>query len=88
MSEKLENELINQRDSNGERTGLWKDCYWSNRNLWSEGNFVDGKKTGLWKYYYINGNLQWEGNFVDGKDTGLWKYYNREGQLNKLISYV
>ena len=56
MSEKSENELINQFDSNKEQTGLWK-YYYSNGNLCFEGNYVDGKAIGLWKYYNREGQL-------------------------------
>jgi len=41
-----------------------------------EGNFIDGKQNGLWKYYYTNGQLYSEGNFKDDNKIGCWKYYD------------
>ena len=32
-----------------------------------EGEYKDGKKVGLWKYYYENGQLGKEEEYKDGK---------------------
>ena len=39
-----------------------------------EGEYVKGKKEGLWKYYWI-GNLSEEGSFENDLKTGIWKKY-------------
>ena len=54
--------------------------------LRGEGNYKDGKKDGLWKYYYDTNQLREEGNYQDGKREGLWKYYIL-GQLRTKGNY-
>jgi antitoxin component YwqK of YwqJK toxin-antitoxin module len=43
-------ETINQKDENGNRTGLWK-WYYDNGELWYEGSFFNGNRDGLWKQF-------------------------------------
>jgi antitoxin component YwqK of YwqJK toxin-antitoxin module len=79
-------ETINQKDTSGKQTGLWKG-YHSNGKLHYEGNYESGNKTGLWKGYHSNGNISWEGVYENGKQTGLWKWYYSNGELKEIIYY-
>ena len=65
---------------NGQRTGLWK-VYFEDGTLWSEGEYVDGKRNGTAKNYYPNGKLRYEGMFKQDQKIGRWKFYNEQGQL-------
>ena len=46
-----------------------------------EGQYVDGKRHGLGKQYYINGNIEFEGEYKDGKINGKGKEYDYFGRL-------
>ena len=47
---------INQKDSQGKKTGLWETRY-ANDTLKSTGYYKAGKPVNLWKYYYDSGEL-------------------------------
>jgi len=71
-------------DNNGEKQGNWKE-YYLNGVLKSEGNYVDDKKIGLWKFYHPNSKLEQIGKFAkNGKATGEWKWYFSDGSLRKI----
>ncbi len=53
------NDTINQYDEYGEKTGLWRG-FFRNGNLRYEGNFVDGKPTGKFTYYFPEGGVRAE----------------------------
>ena len=46
-----------------------------------KGDFVNGKKVGLWIAYYYNGQLEYKGNFDNGKKNGIWEYYSVSGNI-------
>ena len=51
-----------------------------NGNKKSTGNLIEGKKNGLWKYWFENGNPKSEENFLNGKPDGerlLWYENNK-----------
>ncbi|WP_094257454.1 toxin-antitoxin system YwqK family antitoxin [Sphingobacterium cellulitidis] len=52
-----------------------------------EGNYIDGKKSGIFKAYHPNGSLKWESTFVDNKPQGEWRYYYPDGQLMMLVDF-
>tara|TARA_Y100001954_G_scaffold79714_2_gene87675 strand:- start:3365 stop:3850 length:486 start_codon:yes stop_codon:yes gene_type:complete len=54
--------------------------YWSNGNLWYEGNLIDGKEDGVWTYYYQSGQVEQVINYKDGEPLSL-KTYCEDGQL-------
>jgi len=56
-------------------------AYYENGQLMMEGNYKDGKLSGLWKSYYESGQLTTEGYMKDGEKYGLWKHYYENGQL-------
>ena len=53
----------------------------------SQGRVKDGRKEGLWEYYYDNGQLEHKGNYKDGKKEGLWECYKKNGQLYRTRTY-
>jgi antitoxin component YwqK of YwqJK toxin-antitoxin module len=49
--------------------------------LGSRGNYIDGKREGLWEWFYENGQLWSRENFKDGKLDGLYESFYDNGQL-------
>ena len=52
-----------------------------------QGTIRNGKKEGLWVYYYDNGQLSYKGTFKFGKKDGTWVYYHSNGQLSYKVTY-
>lgn len=53
----------------------------------TQGTIKNGKKEGLWIYYYSNGQLSYKGTFKDGKKDGTWIECHRNGQLRLKVTY-
>lgn len=54
----------------GEKQELVKEkIFYDTGQLYSEGNYKNGKLTGKWSFYYETGNLMGTGNFHKGEDT-------------------
>jgi antitoxin component YwqK of YwqJK toxin-antitoxin module len=62
--------------------------YSSYRNKIREGQLVNGKEEGTWKFYYENGALQYEMPFSKGKENGKMTYYYKNGKINYLAYFV
>ena len=45
-----------------------------------EGDYKDGKKDGLWTYWYENGQKKREENYKGDKRNGLWTWWYENGQ--------
>src|SRR6186997_2999729 len=45
-----------------------------------EANFVNGKKSGVWKIYYRNGNLRTKVAWSDTKGLTILEHYDRDGK--------
>ncbi|MDD6210494.1 MAG: TonB family protein [Bacteroidales bacterium] len=55
--------------------------YHYNGNVASEGQYLNNKKVGIWKYYFLKGPLRGEGNVVDDKREGIWTFYHQNGSV-------
>lgn len=55
--------------------------YYSNGQLYAEGNYERGKVTGDWVYYHKNGEVAKKVAYVDGKPSGEVTLYNEEGKV-------
>lgn len=55
-----------------------------NGNLISEGNYIEGKKNGLWKYYQEDwdGKLELEERYLNGNREGLSITYHQNGKIS------
>lgn len=53
--------------------------YYTGMILRCRGDIVDGRRDGLWQYYYENGNLQAEATYVDGREEGDYRVYRENG---------
>ena len=52
-----------------------------------EGNYVNDKEEGVWKYYYDSGELCFTQTFVKGTKTGLLQGYYKTGELKRTEEY-
>jgi len=72
--------------SNGLKNGKW--TFWYNNGIREQGEFIDGKREGVWieKYYHgqLRSKLQYTNDVVFGKIT----YYYMNGQKEEEITYT
>ena len=68
------------QDTNEPITGT-DVSYYDNGQLRQKGNFIAGKKEGLWEVFYENGQLKWRENYKDGNKEGLWELFRGNGPL-------
>ena len=54
--------------------------YYTSMALRCRGDIVDGKRDGLWQYFYDNGNLQTEATYVDGREEGDYRVWRENGK--------
>ena len=45
------------------------------------GLVVNGRKEGLWTFWYKNGRKREEGIFKEGKEVGVWKRWHDNGKM-------
>ena len=64
-----------------ESTRKGKEYNSYNDNIIFEGEYLDGKRNGKGKEYYIFGNLLFEGEYLNGKRNGRGKEYYENGKL-------
>lgn len=62
-------------DKNEEMRYQFNDNYTLN----ARGKVVDGKKEGLWEFYYANGQLLLEARYLDGIENGAYNSYRENG---------
>jgi hypothetical protein len=66
----------------GKKDGI-QISYFSNGELRYEGEYVDDKQFGEWKFYYVNGMLKSFEYFARLGDRTFLRHYNQEGQITK-----
>lgn len=59
--------------------GVVKDFY-LNGNTALEGNYVDGKKQGLFQKFHPNRTIMWRGSFENDHPIGVWQFFYPDGQ--------
>lgn len=68
-------------NAEGLRQGFWKD-YYPDRTLKSQGNYLNGNKTGEWEFFYPKGEIEQRGSYdKTGKPVGKWVWFYSTGQL-------
>ena len=77
---------INAQKNDSIYNGLTK-FYYSNNQVSSEGNMIDGKPNGYWKTFYDSGVLKSEGNRISFQLDGLWVFYNNKGDTTEKIYF-
>lgn len=68
-------------------TGKYEKRY-DNGRLRIQGNMVNGKREGLWKYFYDNGMLWSKGYYQDDLQHGMSSVYFRSGILRMQGEYA
>jgi len=68
------------------REGIWKAWY-ENGNLWSVGEYKEGKRNGEGIYYYDNGKKNIEGMYSNDIRVGKWRFYDTTGALAKEVDF-
>jgi hypothetical protein len=53
-----------------------------------EGNYVNGKKEGLFKLYFENGGLNQSGYYKNNQKSGLWEYYYENGSKKQVLEFT
>jgi len=61
--------------------------YYLTGQLRSEGQYVKGKQSGLWKFYHRNGNVESEYRYVDGLIQGESREYYETGEKRYISQY-
>ncbi|MBA6154232.1 toxin-antitoxin system YwqK family antitoxin [Gelidibacter maritimus] len=77
-------DVINQRDTDGERHGFWKVNFDQTNQPRYEGTFEHGKEVGIFKFYKLDGNksvLSATREFLPNGDDILVKFYSSKGKL-------
>jgi HEAT repeat protein len=54
----------------------------------TEGELVEGKPHGPWKYWYATGQREKAGSYKNGIEDGLWTYWYENGQRAKSGSFA
>jgi hypothetical protein len=78
-----EGDTLNRIDLNGLRQGAWLvrvDPLRGEPGYEEEGEYVDGKKEGVWKRYTPEGDLIAVERFMQGYKNGLQTYFTRIGE--------
>ncbi len=78
---------FNRKDEKGQRQGPWRG-YFSTGSIRYEGNFVDDKPTGVFKYFYPQGQLRAELVHEPGEDAVQATYYHRNRSVLGKGKYV
>ncbi len=78
------NDTINRLDENKRKTGYWVFFTKSDsKKIDKEGNYVNNRKSGIWKTYYPNGVLKSEITYVNNRPNGYAKIYYKNGKLSE-----
>ena len=48
---------------------------------------TQGRKQGLWKWYWSNDNAMWKGYYLNDERIGTWEWYYYNGNLKRVIYY-
>jgi len=80
---------INQVDSEGKRTGVWKKNYANGKPRY-EGTFLNGKEVGVFKFYENNssGIPHIVKEYSENSDVALVKFFNYDGKLKTIGKMV
>ena len=73
-------------DESGNKNGQWKDFY-PDGTVRAEGQYIDSRRTGLWKFYNREGKLEQTGYFSNDNPNGLWKWYYENGAILREEEY-
>lgn len=70
---------INQYNANGQKEGFWREKI--DEGTIFELYYINGKRSGVFKYFSGKGALISFGEYKDGKEIGTWYFFNDKGFL-------
>lgn len=73
---------------NGQESKLFKQFFYSNGNVSSEGYMQSGKPTGLWTNYYEDGVIKSIGKRTNFELDSTWIFFDEFGDTSTTIFYV
>ena len=53
--------------------------YYSSMTMRARGDLADGKRDGLWQFFFEDGSLQAEASYVDGREDGPYRVLRENG---------
>lgn len=65
----------------------FKQFFYPNGSVSSEGTMVNGQPDGYWKSYYQDGTLKSVGKRTNFQLDSIWSFFDEHGNLQKEISY-
>ena len=73
-------ELINQRDAEDRRHGVWEHYYPDGTLVWRR-HYHHSRRHGVWEDYWGNGTLGRRGHFHHGVRKGLAMWWDTQGRI-------
>ena len=65
------------------RFGEWRACH-ENGNVWSVGEYVEGKRQGFSEVFFPGGVINMSGYYKDDRPDSLWVIYDNLGDTSQL----
>jgi antitoxin component YwqK of YwqJK toxin-antitoxin module len=87
-------DTLNRLDELGRKQGLWKVTApvkekpgYGIGQLFEEGRYINGKRTGVWRRYWPNGNVMSEITYQMGRPRGEYRTFYPNGKVEELGSW-
>ncbi len=77
----FEGDTINVSDENNDKQGSWIVFKNKTSQKLHEGSYLQGKKEGIWKSFYLNGNVKSEITYIQGEKSGEAKIFYENGNI-------
>ena len=77
MTEQTPNEV----DRSGQKVGMWTEV--DSHGGVKVGEYVEGKRQGVWRHYFADGSVRSEGTYDTGVVHGAWTWYRSTGDLRQ-----
>ena len=91
----LSADSVNQLDTKGNRQGFWtitgtmaRDVNYPGNARVEEGQYVDGRKIGIWKRFWPSGKLRSEINYALGLPSGYYTLYYENGKTEETGTWL
>jgi len=75
MSDQSPNEV----DRRGQKIGMWTEG--DSHGGVMTGEYVEGKRHGVWRHYFVDGSVRSEGTYDKDVVDGAWTWYRSTGGL-------
>jgi len=75
----LSDRTPNEVDRSGQKVGVWTEV--DSHGGVMVGDYVEGKRQGVWRHYFVDGSVGSEGTYERGVVDGAWTWYRSTGGL-------